>query len=345
MTQTVKKCIVPVVISILLGFTALANCQTAFATEATGEDVIKHAKAGILYEATTGTVLCEKNADMQLPMASMTKVMTAILVLEQNPDLTGELTVNKNAVRHYYCSYMVPQQHLLAGETISFEECMKYLLIPSGNEAATAFAFALCDSFSDFVAMMNEKAKALGCENTNFKDPVGLSSSDHYTTPRDMVKICEYAMQFDKFREIVCQESGSVPASNMRDQGFDYYTTNRVKFPDDRYESPYAPYVTGVKTGYTPAAGWCFSGCMEKDGLVWYSVVMGGDELDNGDGRILQGDFIDTIALYNLTEGLTADDLKKPISPLLIAGIAAAVIAAAFIVFIVMKRKKARQRC
>lgn len=335
-----KKFSAVLVIAAFTILTLLSGSQQSFATELSGEDIIKNSKAGILYEATTGTVVCEKNADMQLPPASMTKVMTAILVLEKNPTLEGELTVNKNAVRHYYCSYMEPQRHLLAGEVISYEECMKYLLIPSGNEAATAFAFELCDTFSEFIDMMNAKAKELGCENTNFKDPVGLSSSDHYTTPRDMVKICEYAMQFDKFREIVAMEDGAVPASNVREKGFDYYTTNYVKYPDDRYESPYSQYVTGIKTGYTPAAGWCLSSCMEKDGLVWYTVVMGGDELDNGDGRILQGDFIDTIALYEQTEGLTADDLKKPVSPLLIGGIAIAAIAVIVLVFFAMKKKK-----
>ena len=117
-------------------------------------------------------------------------------------------------------------------------------------------------------------------------------------------------MSFDKFRECVSFDSGMVPPSNVRDTGFEYETTNRVKFPDDRYESPYSRYMTGVKTGYTPAAGYCFSGCMERNGLVFYSVAMGGNERDNGDGRILQGDFADTINLYRLTDGLTAENIR-----------------------------------
>ena len=74
--------------------------------------------------------------------------------------------------------------------------------------------------------------------------------------------------------------------------------------------TPYSQYVTGVKTGWTPAAGWCFSGCMEKDGLVWYSVVMGGDEEWYDEERIIQGDFRDTINLYSLTDGVTAEQLE-----------------------------------
>lgn len=273
----------------------------------TSGDYISHAKAGILYEATTGTVIYEKNADMQLPPASMTKVMTAILVLEENPELKGELTVDERAVSSLYCGYMVPLKHLKEGEVISYKDCMRYLLVPSGNEAATAFAFEIAGDMSEFLDMMNAKAKELGCENTNFKDPTGLSGSDHYTTPEDMVKMCEYAMRFEQFREAVSCADGAVPASNVRDEGFDYESTNFVMFPDDRYESPYSRYMTGVKTGYTPAAGYCFSGCMEKDGLVYYSVVMGGEELPYKDGkRIVQGDFLDTIELYDLTDGLKA---------------------------------------
>lgn len=275
------------------------------------EDMTPHCKASILYEATTGTVLFEKNADEQLPPASMTKVMTAIVVLEENPNLEGELTVSDKAVSHYYCSYM-DAYHLKAGEVISYEDCMRYLLVLSGNEAATAFAFDMCDEYQDFIDKMNAKAEELGCTDTHFVDCVGLSAGEHYTTPRDMVRMCEYAMRFDKFRECVSQSGGTLPASNKRDKDFNYDSINYVMFPDDRYESPYAQYMTGVKTGFTDAAGWCFSGCMERDGLVFYSVVMGSELLDYGDGeRVIQGDFLDTINLYSLTDGLTADNIAE----------------------------------
>ena len=294
---------------ILLSLCMIATCTAASFASSTDADRAPHSKAAILYEATTDTVFYEKNADMELPPASMTKVMTAILVLEQNPGLEGTFTVSENAVRSYYCSSM-GYPHLKAGEVISYKDCMAYMLIPSANEAATAFAFEIGGDIETFIQMMNDKAKELGCTNTQFKDPVGLSASEHYTTPRDMVKICRYAMSFDSFRQAVSADSVTVPVSNMRDESYECYTTNYVKFPDDRYESPYSQYVTGIKTGWTPAAGWCFSGCMEKDGLVWYSVVMGGDEEWYDDERIIQGDFRDTINLYSLTDGVTAEQLE-----------------------------------
>ncbi len=260
----------------------------------------------ILYEATTDTVLLEKEADKQLAPASMTKVMTAILVLEQNPQLEGELTVPEDAVSSKYCGWM-DVDRLLAGEVISYQECMQYLLIPSGNEAATTFAFTIGGTFENFIEMMNAKAKELGCENTNFQEPTGLGGVRHYTSPRDMVKMCQYAMSFPKFREIVKMTSGAVPVSNMRDREFTYKTTNRVMDPRDNplYESPYQPYVVGVKTGYTGDAGYCLSGCMEKDGLVFYSVAMRGGDVQI-DGQWAQSDFLATIAMYEYADGFEA---------------------------------------
>lgn len=306
-----RRRIAALALTVTVALGAAAGTVFAENGQEDAEDMTPHCKASILYEATTGTVLFEKNPDEKLPPASMTKVMTAIVVLEENPDLEGEFTVSEKAVSHYYCSYM-DSYHLKAGEVISYEDCMRYLLVLSGNEAATAFAFDMCGDYQEFIDKMNAKAEELGCTNTHFVDCVGLSASDHYTTPRDMARMCEYAMKFDKFRECVSQSGGTLPASNKRDRDFNYDSINYVMFPDDRYESPYARYMTGVKTGFTNAAGWCFSGCMEKDGLVFYSVVMGSELLDYGDGeRVIQGDFLDTINLYSLTDGLTADNIAE----------------------------------
>ena len=148
----------------LLSVAMIFSCTVqAFASdEYRDTDQAPHSKAAILYEATTDTVFYEKNADMELPPASMTKVMTAILVLEQNPELSGTLTVSKDAVRHYYCSSM-GYPHLKAGEVISYRDCMAYMLIPSANEAATSFAFEIGGDMNTFLQMMNDKAKELGC--------------------------------------------------------------------------------------------------------------------------------------------------------------------------------------
>lgn len=305
------------------------------------KDVTPNAKAAILYEATTGTVLYEKNADMQLAPASMTKVMTAIMVLEENPELKGELTVDERAVSHFYCSSMEPLRHLYAGEVISYEDCLNYLLIASGKEAGTAFAFELAGDMADFAEQMTAKAKEIGCENTQFRDPTGISPSN-LTTPRDMAKIAEYALSFDKFREIVCKTEGTVPVSNKREEGFEYTNTNELLAPSELYENPYEGYIRGVKTGWTPSAGYCFTGCMEKDGLSWISVVMGVmDSAQAADGTAIRGDLPETVSLLALTEGITAEDLDKPVNAALIAGsIAAAVLIIGIIIFIYRKKRR-----
>ncbi|MCI6013141.1 MAG: serine hydrolase [Firmicutes bacterium] len=313
----------------------------AFAEE-TQEDVTPNAKAAILYETTTGTVVYEKNADMQLPPASMTKVMTAILVLEQNPELEGELTVDERAVSHYYCSSMEPLRHLYAGEAISYEDCMNYMLIASGNEAATSFAFELAGDMSEFAKQMTAKAKEIGCENTEYRDPTGISPYN-LTTPRDMAKIAAYAMKFDKFREIVCKSGGTVPPSNKREKGFDYENSDPL-LAENPYITPYHGYIKGIKTGWTPSAGYCLTCCMEKDDLTWISVVMGvEDEAVTETGEVIRGDVPETIRLLGLTDGVTADDLKKPVNVLLIAGVIIAGIVVVLIAAVLYRKKHRRE--
>lgn len=337
-----RKAVSCFMIGILLIVLNLILCfPDAVYADNSEKDAVPNAKAAILYEATTGTVLYEKNADMQLAPASMTKIMTAILVLESNPELEGELTVDERAVSHYYCSSMEPLRHLYAGEVISYEDCLNYLLIPSGNEAGTAFAFELAGDMSEFAKQMTEKAKELGCENTEFRDPTGISPSN-LTTPRDMAKIAEYALSFEKFREIVCKTEGTVPASNKREKGFDYKNTNELLSHSDLYENPYEGYIKGVKTGWTPSAGYCFTGCMEKDGLTWISVVMGVmDSAEAADGTAIRGDLPETVNLLRLTDGVTADDLKKPENGLLIAaGIVMAILTIGIVILIYRKKHR-----
>ena len=329
-----------VIAAFLLSMLILLLPGSAMA-ESQQEDPTPNTTAAILYEATTGTVLYEKNADEQLLPASMTKIMTAILVLEQNPQLEGEFTVSDDAVSPYYCSYMIPQKHLLGGEVISYEDCMRFMLVRSANDAANALAFEIGGSMKGFTNMMNAKAEELGCENTHFSDPSGLLAYKHYTSARDMVKIAEYAMQFEKFRELVLQDGGTIPPSNKRQKGFDYEPVNGMVFPDERCANPYVQYMKGIKDGWIPLSGYCYTGCMEKDGLVWYSAVFGGDDIPDGNGGYLQGAYVDTVALYDMTEGLTAEDLKKSKTGIRITliAIAAALIAAG----IFLRHRKKRQ--
>ncbi|MDD7719253.1 MAG: serine hydrolase [Eubacteriaceae bacterium] len=321
-----------IVFAILVVFFA-APADAVFADNSR-DDITPLSKAAILYEETSDTVIYEKNKDMQLPPASMTKVMTAIIVLEDNPDLEGSLTVDPRAVKRYYCSWKDQDVHLEADEEISCYECMKFMLVFSANEATNAFAFSMYDDYGDFVDRMNKKAQELGCKNTHFSDTSGLSSTN-LTTPEDMVIMCREAMKNEKFREIVRSEKGELPVSNKRTEPTPYNTFLKLKYPDERYKNPYSEYIIGIKTGWIPASGYCYSCCMEKDGYVYYSVVMGGEETEVN-GQWVQGDFLDTLNLLKLT-----DDFKppafKPVTVIIAAVIAALALAAGLVL---LKRRK-----
>ncbi|MEA5039965.1 MAG: serine hydrolase [Clostridiaceae bacterium] len=295
--KTVKK-----LFYMFLALSVLLSVSAFAISDAEIDNVV----GAILYEATTDTILFEKNADKHLAPASMTKVMTAILVLEKNPTLEGDMVVAEEALDPMVCSDM-EENHLVAGETVSVEECMNYMLIPSGNEGASALACYVGGTVESFVAMMNRKAADLGCKDTQFRDPIGLVSGTHYTTCRDMLTICKYAMSFEKFRGIVDKLSGTMPKSDKRDRSISYTTTNKILLPGNKkyYERAWRTDVAGIKTGTTAAAGECFSGYMNYNGLEFYSVCMFGHNEEKPDGKTYRGDFLDTLDLYDWARTLT----------------------------------------
>lgn len=298
-----KRCL-----TLLLCLTLL--CCPVFADEAPAADAQEPtltansiaALYGILYEETTDTILFTKDSDRLNPGASMTKVMTALLVLEYDPDLSGTTIVPEEAVSEKYC-YWMDSPHLAAGLEVSVWDLMNYLLIPSGNEAATTLAAYVAGNIDDFIVMMNEKAQELGMVNTHYEDPHGLSSGD-LVSCEDMLILCREAMKNPLFRQIVGSTSGIMPVSNYKNQPITYTTTNRVMDPRNNpyYETDFTQYIVGIKTGSTPAAGLNLSCCMEYDGLSFYSVVMHSTELAEGSGH-----YLDTIELLSYARNFHKD--------------------------------------
>lgn len=260
------------------------------------------ARYGILYEESTDTILFTKDSDKLNPGASMTKVMTALLVLEYDPDLSGTTVVPEEAVSEEYC-YWMDSPHLAAGQEVSIWDLMNYLLIPSGNEAATTLAAYVAGNIDDFIVMMNEKAAELGMTSTHYEDPHGLSSAD-LVSCEDMLILCREAMKNSLFRQIVGSTSGIMPVSNYKNQPITYTTTNRVMDPRNNpyYETDFTQYIVGIKTGSTPAAGLNLSCCMEYDGLSFYSVVMNSSEKAEGSGH-----YLDTIELLSYARNFHKD--------------------------------------
>lgn len=231
-------------------------------------------KAAILIDSSTGQILYEYNSNDRLYPASTTKLMTAILTLE-NCQLSDTVTVDANALLGIPRSYTIAS--LQAGETLTVDQLLHVLLIPSANDAANVLAFHIAGSIEDFSIMMNAKAKELGCQNTNFVNPSGIHNDDHYSTAYDMALIGKYANTFEEIKEIICTTSYSLP--NLPDgKERTFKTTNTLITPSNKY---YYEYATGMKTGYTDKAKSCIVAKAKKDDLELICVVLGGDKTEN----------------------------------------------------------------
>ena len=216
-------------------------------------------RSAILIEAKTGRVLYERNAHEPLPMASTTKIMTALVALE-NGNLNEPVTTGRNA-------FGVPGTsiYLSLGEQLPLIDMLYGLMLASGNDAAVAIAEHIGGDVDGFCKMMNERAEDIGCENTVFATPHGLPADNHHTTARDLALIAREAMQNPTFREIVSTQRASIP---WAERDYDRILNNKNKLLSEY------PGAIGVKTGYTKAAGRCLVFAAERDGLELIGVVL-----------------------------------------------------------------------
>ena len=234
-------------------------------------------KAVYLVNLDTGNVIYEKNADAKMYPASLTKIMTAIVVLENIDDLDGtEITFKP------YLEVMMSEKNaqyggislggLYRGDTLTARELLYAMMLPSANEAAVILADYVGDGSLDyFYDLMNQKAQELGCTGTHFSSANGLHEADNYTTAKDMYLITRYAMQNPDFAEIVSTTfyDGGL---NIKGQNLYWNTTNKMMVKGSGY---YYPYITGVKTGTTEEAGRCIVTTASRDGYSYLMVVMG----------------------------------------------------------------------
>lgn len=253
-------------------------------------------KSAILIEASTGEVIYENNADEKLNPASMTKMMSMLLIIEaiENGTITWdqEVTVSENA------SSMGGSQILLeTGEKMSVEDLFKGVAISSGNDAVVALAETVAGTEDAFISMMNDKAKELGLKNTNFKTPHGLDEANHYSSARDMALIAKELVKHKKVLEFT-----SVYEDYLRentDRKIWLVNTNKlVRF----YEG-----VDGLKTGYTKEAGYCLTATAEKDGMRIIAVVMG--EPDSKTRNTEVSEMLDYAFAQYKTEDLLNQDI------------------------------------
>lgn len=225
----------------------------------------------ILIEVESGKILYEKNAYEQAYPASTTKILTAILALE-NCELNEKVTASYNAIMSV--PYDGTTAAIQVGETWSVEQLVDAMMVCSANEAANMLAEHIGGSIESFASMMNSKAKEIGAKSTNFVNPNGLHDSNHKTTVYDMAMIARYGMlNFPTFRKAASLTSFSLPDTDIYDKGDRYFVnTNKMIIESSSY---YYKYATGIKTGYTSSSLNCIVSSAEKDGVELIAVIFG----------------------------------------------------------------------
>ena len=250
----------------------LRLCLLLCMLPAVAEAVEVSATAAVLLDADTGQVLYEKNGDEQMLIASTTKIMTALVVLEQ-AGLDDTVTVTRDHMAEGSSMYLKP------GETVRVEELLYGLLLCPGNDAALALT-ACAGGPESFVALMNEKAVALGMTRTSFANPNGLDAEGHYSTARDMAVLAAAAMEEPTFRRICSSRSVTIGQHTMENH-------NRLLRQVEG--------CIGLKTGYTKAAGRTLVSCAERCGCRLIAVTLRDSD-----------DWADHAALYEYGFCLTA---------------------------------------
>ncbi len=223
------------------------------------KELYLHAKSALLLDADNNRVLYEKNGYNRMSMASTTKIMTCIVALE-NADLNGIVTVSS-----YASSMPDVQLNIKKGEQYYLKDLLYSLMLESHNDVAVAIAEYVGGSVEGFAVMMNDKARTLGCENTNFITPNGLDAEGHYTTARDLAVIASYAIKNEQFIKITNTSSYQF---NEIKRGRGFTVSNKDKF---LYMMEGA---IGVKTGFTGNAGYCFVGAIKRTDKTLISVVL-----------------------------------------------------------------------
>ena len=276
------------IVTLLLGLVlAMSSISFAFAASPPPQII---ADSAVLIDAATGQVLFDKQMNKQKFPASTTKVMTALLALE-NLKLDQKVIIDSetpftNGSRIY----------LIEGEEVTVEQLLSAMLIESANDAAVAFAIQISGNIPDFTKLMNQRAKELGAKNTTFNNPNGLPDVAHLTTAYDLAMITRQAMTYPKFRKIVTTYQYTFPATNKQPERY-LYNGNRLLWDTSskvlmngvqipiKYEG-----VTGVKTGYTVSAGNCLIASAKRNGTELIAVVLQSDPANQ---------FLDTMKLLD----------------------------------------------
>lgn len=275
-----NKFFIKISLVLLFIYTSISYCFAATATESVtwpyyGGDI--SSKAGFVMDADSSVVLYEYNADKIMYPASLTKLMTAIIVFDKaNGNYDDLVTFSYSAVNTDIDRNSVTIG-ASAGDQLSVKDCLYSLLLPSANDAANALAEHYAGSIKDFALLMNEKAENLGLKNTHFVNPSGLHDDNQYTTAEDMAKILQCAMQYPVFLQISSSVSyRHAPIrkyKNPENSNNQILNTNSIMVPGSGF---YYNGITSGKTGHTSMAGYNLASSAKKDGMHLICVTLGG---------------------------------------------------------------------
>jgi D-alanyl-D-alanine carboxypeptidase (penicillin-binding protein 5/6) len=252
------------------------------------------ARAAVLMDAATGKIIYQKEAELRLPPASTTKIMTAILTLESGRTLLEKFTVSKAATR-------VPASklYLRPGQSLTIEELLYGIMLASANDAAVVLAEGLAGSVERFGELMTKRAHELGATNSHFSNPHGLTATDHYSTAKDLAILFRYAMKNQTFREIVQTKFSSVMSTatvrkKVVPRRISVRNHNRLLWNYDG--------AIGGKTGYTHAALKCFVGAVQRNGTTLIVAILGARDQWGDTKRLLEYGFDN----YDILKGAPA---------------------------------------
>lgn len=291
---------------LLIGL-GLLNTGTVLA-KAEGTELIQ-APHGVLMEASTGTIIYEKDMDTRVKPASITKIMTLILIFDEIEK--GSLHMEDEVITSAYAKSMGGSQVFLEeGEKQSVETMIKCIVIASGNDASVAMAEHIAGSEGAFVEKMNERAKGLGMENTNFEDCCGLTESDnHYTSAHDVALMSrELVTKYPKILDYSSIWMDTI--THVTEKGTSEFGLTNTNKLIRSYDG-----CVGLKTGSTSVAKYCVSTVAVRDGITLISVVMTAPDY--------KVRFKDAAAMLNLGFGscsLYVDENKKPLSDIAVEG-------------------------
>lgn len=300
MNNKKKRVLISLVAILLLVGIFFSTFSTLIVSVTRAESLYTSAVGSCVIEGSTGRVLFEKNKDKKLAMASTTKIMTAITAIENCEDLDEKFEIPPKAVGIEGTSL-----YLRKGDVYSTRDLLYALMLISGNDASVAIAEHVAGTTSEFVTLMNEKAKEIGATNSHFANTHGLDEDGHYTTAYDLAKITAYALNNDTFREIVSTQSTKIVNSKEGQEEPRYLRNkNKLLFKLDG--------CIGVKTGFTNDAGRCLVSAIERNGMRLICVVLNCGPMFVESATLLNS----CASIYSLVDVTSLYDYKRKVKVL-----------------------------